>query len=182
MYRCYRLGETATVAERPLVEWVHSPFAELDALAASVGGSAGLEPSTTPIGDMGASDVRHVSSTAADLRVCVLRAVPGELESAYLGTVTAVRPDEFDAQLVDVRDDDVTVATMRAAQLPDAQAAGLEPGAAFTWSVFRKDDGHTRTRTSRLRLTPLPEIDLAELDATAAVLHRLVDDLDPGAF
>lgn len=182
VYRGYRIGETASMAGRPLVESMRGGGGVVDALTRSLESGFPLDSVTQPVATPATGGpVGAVASARSELQARVLAAVPaGRLESAFAGRVVAVRGGEFDAELSDVRADDRRLATMSRRQLPGEVDDRVQIGLRFAWSVFVEDAGPTRTRFSRFRVMPTPPVDVEALKRGAQALRHLAEGAGDG--
>jgi hypothetical protein len=183
VYRCYRLGETANLARIPLPEAVQSTEATLDEFASAVQQGYPVSSSVTSVDEaLDRARVRPDLGSIHALVDAVGDAVRGAAVSRFLGTVTAVRGERFEAELISPARDDQRVADMSLDQVPLSDGQGLLVGTRFLWSVRQRDVGGARERTSRVRLIADSPIDPKRVRATAEALRegqRAADSTGP---
>jgi len=151
VYRSYRLGETAQLAEWPLPHAVRTK--RFDALSECVTRGFPIISSSEPIRTRWIRRWHGTTKESLDtLALAVHEAVPGKITSRFNGTVIAVDAESFDADLVSTQEDDHRVAQMRRDQLSDVEQRRLEPGAVFTWTVFAKERNGIKDNISRVRV------------------------------
>jgi hypothetical protein len=176
VYRSYRLGETANLAECPLPRAVQDET--IDEFTASIDRGFPAFTTTTPINGRWRRWRQRTQVPSFDaVRVEVLRTFPGRVVSRFDGTITAVGDDYFDAELMSPLGDDHRVARMKRNQITNRSRHQLEPGGLFSWSVFELEDGDAKNRTSRIRLRPTPPLHAERLfRGISAIAHLATVD------
>lgn len=180
-YRCYRLGETAELADQPLTraawEGPISARAHGDAVTRGAPGGYPILPITLSIKDHESADFQTAVSLESLWRI-VIQAVPGRVESCYEGTVIDVGEDYFEANLVSPLGDDERVARIGVGQIRDEDRDRLERGARVTWSIFANEVSGAKKRTSSVRLPQRPALKYKELYRGVEILGQFVRDID----
>jgi hypothetical protein len=175
VYRCYRLGETAGLAERPLTEIAQSSDSQLDDMSQASADGFPTASSVRPIAMALESPDR--SGSEAALLSTVRDAVPGVAVSRFVGMITAIDGGRFQADLRDPMSDDIRTADMALDQFVPAEAAEASVGTRFLWSIRQDDRGGTRRRVSVIRPLNDAALDLDRLRAIgdAITSQRLAD-------
>jgi hypothetical protein len=182
VYRCYRYGETAHLAEWPLVMAFDAGEDRFDEMTRAAENGYPVRTMNVPIAAH-FTQRRHLPpglepSVAIDLlRSTRYEALPGHVVSRFDGTITAVEDDCFDAVLRELSGEQRT-ASMVVNQVPEPDRHKLTPGLRFSWSVIVRDRAGTRDRVSRIRLRPMPKVDVDRLGLASKVLAGILAD-DP---
>jgi hypothetical protein len=183
VYRSYRLGETAHLAQWPLVMAFDTGEAQLDEMSLAAERGFPVQTESVPVDErqslLHTSPAPRASDARALLRGVRYDALPGDVVSRFDGTVTAVGKRRFDAVLHGPTGEQRS-ASFVIEQLPTDQREMLEPGARFSWSILVRDRPETRDRVSRLTFRRMPKIDAARLGRASEVLAGLLTD-DPDA-
>ena len=172
VYRCYRLGETAHLAGRPLARAARAN--SWDELARAARQGFPIVARTAKLSAWSPRAAAVSGRAMADLGQTVSLAVPGRVVSRYEGTVVTVDDDEFEVDLLSLPSGDQRIAYMRKDQVRAEELDRLRPGAAFTWMVFEGDGSTGRDRTSRVRFSPDVPLDLEEMYRGAKELKALL--------
>lgn len=180
VYRCYRLGETAHLAQWPLVMAFDADQEQLDEMSLAVERGFPVQTESVPVDERQSLRPDAYSPKPSDARALLrgvrYEALPGEVVSRFDGTVTAVGKRRFDAILRSPAGGQQTASLVIKNQLPDTQREMLRPGARFSWSVLERDRPGGRDLVSRIRLRPMPAVDVARLDRASEVLAGLLGD------
>jgi hypothetical protein len=157
VYRCYRLGETAHLASRPLVTVVQEEEPVYDELTKAVNDGYATRPEVVPIPDSGGGGTSKSPQTLDGLLRTVSQVIQGRLTGRYLGAVTAVHESSFEAHLHSADDELEMFADMNIEQVATSQRDLVKRGAEFTWCTFaREAEGQAKSSTSRVRFMPAP--------------------------
>lgn len=144
VYRCYRLGEAAFLAERTLFESVLMGHG-LDPLAGAVERGFAAKPSASGPG----GPVPDPAEELEELRSTVAASVPGKIDFHYEGVVTEVVGRRFIAEVASPSGGDQTVADIPYKVVPEPERTWIVPGAQFRWTTFLPigvSDSRTRIR------------------------------------
>lgn len=174
VYRCYRLGETAQLADRPLVEVAVDETVILDPITRSVDSGYPLQPDTVALKDR-RSPGRATS--LKELREAVRNF--GRVELRYEGEVMGVSERRFDARLTSPTGDDTRIASFSINQLPPEEVEKLGVGSRFTWSMIVRDRRGARGRESLVRIRSEPPLEPEKLQEAARTIGELLGDDRP---
>jgi hypothetical protein len=187
VFRCYRLGETAFIAGRPLPFLIKRAgrlqVDDLDLMCTLGIQGYPVQPTVTPIDDA-ASEAAPTMPQAREielelLRATVLNAVPGKLIEGWNGVVTdLVDTESFEADLRPVHDAKPVLARMPLAWVMDTQRDHVRPGLRLIWSVWEREQGGSKIRSSTLRLVPVPPVDLERARVAGERMARMLQDED----
>ncbi|MCB1258275.1 MAG: hypothetical protein KDB26_14280, partial [Microthrixaceae bacterium] len=97
---------------------------------------------------------------------------PGKAIRRFVGTVTAVDGDRFQAGLRDPVTDEYRLADMELDQLLPHQAAALSAGTQFLWTLRQTDQWDARTRHSRIRILERAPLNIDQLRAAGAAITK----------
>lgn len=172
VYRCYRMGETATLVDQPLptAAWT----TKRDVFTKQAG--------EFPLRSFSEAILTHLLGQGApqhgsveELMGLVRAVLPGVLAERYDGTVTALdKPaGTFTAELVyglASRSSEQFVAVMELKRLSREQRKLLQPGSQFRWAIYERDQDGFKDSTSRIRMTDSPDLDLERMAAGASAL------------
>jgi hypothetical protein len=172
VYRCYRMGETATIVDRPLPTAVWTTRRDLITKQAGA----------FPLRSFSEAILTHLLGQGApqhgsiDELMDLVRAVlPGVLTERYDGTVTALdrSAGTFTADLaygLASRSSEQFVSVMEVKRVSKEQRALLQPGSQFRWAIYERDEDGFKDSTSRIRMTDPPDLDLEKMAAEASAL------------
>ena len=174
VYRCYRLGETAPLAETPFPVAVTTD--DWDTVSRQATKGFPILSSRVRIGKA-LLEHRQLLSSAQTLGILaaeIRAALPGDIVSRFEGTVVDVAQDTFTAELTQRPGDEQLVAILRSDQIRADDLAVLRPGASFVWTVFKSDHMPSgRDRTSRVRFSRMSPLEPDEMNRSAVEVSRL---------
>lgn len=176
VYRCYRLGETAPLAQTPLSMAAEAGWDEL-ALTAQNG--VPIDNRVVPLSAFAVTS--HVDDTALDdLRNEVDKAVPGVVVHRLRGIVRNVSEDAFEADFRDpLMDPPMRTARFPMSLLYDHERDAIKDGTRVIWTLLdRRADIPERISRVRVRDTPPLDVRQMKLDADAVSFLSKVED-DP---
>jgi hypothetical protein len=173
VYRCYRLGETAPLAGKPLPQAALS--CDWDDLARTASAGTPIANTVVPLTERRS----HFDTDASldELHRVVTRAVPGTVVFRLEGVVIGMSDVEFTAEF----HDDTMEPPMRIATFPRWQLgtsrSDLKRGSLVMWTVLDRQEDIPE-RTSRVTLRREPRLDVAQMTRDAEALADLlkVDD------
>lgn len=150
VYRCYRLGETAYLADTPLVQ---SPYKSMDLMTEEAIKGFPLNHIKLKVDDMFSRSDPDDRPTYALLQDLRNKIVPGRPVERFDGEIVSVEEDgHFLAHLTDAKDGEVTVGRLKPAQFDAAILPTVRLGSRFSWTVFERSQGGTKVRSSVVRL------------------------------
>jgi hypothetical protein len=187
VYRCYRLGETAFIAGRPLPFLIGqgSPLLteDLDAMCTSAIQGYPVQPTVTAIEQL-TSDTTRSDTFGSEIELDRLRAtlrdaVPGTLVEGWNGVVTdLIGVDLFEADLRPVHDTKAVLARLPRNWLTETERNDVRAGQRLVWSVWERERGGSKTRSSKLRLLPVAPVDLEHARAAGERVSQMLQDDD----
>lgn len=171
-YRSYRLGETAGLAATPLATLAFAPATVSSCdrfVAAMLAGAVPALPTTIPITEAFLPGPVPYPAEAFTDPVQYTRAkLKGLPALRYEGTVLEISADRttFLADLLSYSGDEERIVEFPLDMVPVGARDDLELGTPIRWTVSERDsdDGLSRDRTSTLQLTPVPPVDLDQLE------------------
>lgn len=180
VYRLYRIGETAFLADRPLPAAIRDGRIGYDELSRAARrfpiSSTEREIQTLRLPP---ATSRRRPRWDRRLRNAIHTAVPGPVLDHFDGVVTSVSDDSFDARLVSIAGTEEAVATLSIHDIDKRSTGALRPGALISWSTFKRNDGATEPR---LRVRAGAALDPEELERVAEAWEFLSfeeDESDP---
>jgi hypothetical protein len=199
VYRCYRLGETAFLANRPLPTSLARVEARpnsdglqlhelLDAMAATAARGypvhdavVALEAAVPP--QRLALPERQESSAVGDAGLAALvSAVRGTLVEGWNGVITDVSHDGFVvADLTPAHAGEPVLARLPIDWISSDERPQTRPGRRLVWSIWERERAGAKTRSSTLRLLPVPSVDMDAAGRRGAAVQALLRDDDDGA-
>jgi len=180
IYRGYRLGETAQLAQHPLARWSGSADGAFDAF---IQAAANYPTTTTNVTLALPSRFRRRHNKEANpdglrhLREWLERNKPGVAVGRFDGVISEVDEEGriFYADITNVSNLDIAQARLGTDMVPDTQMELLTPGGVFHWTVFERSEGGPKYRTSRLRMAPRSRLRTEDIDLTMRTFSFLVD-------
>jgi hypothetical protein len=183
VYRAYRLGETAQLAQRPLVRW--QPDDGIDALDAFSQAIRDGYPILSqnvklslPVGSGQRAYKAQINEddVVDELAKLLHEALPGRIVACFDGLITRVRSEgSFEAELTNILDFDISQAVLSTQQVLETQKHLVRPGVTFEWIVFERVGDDHKDRTSRLRLEEIQPLDSNAIERAAQDFHFLAD-------
>jgi hypothetical protein len=182
VYRCYRLGETAHLADRPLIATAQEDFDLRDEITRCAESGFPVDSFTLPIDEFlgGEGEEQHRGSLE-QLQWAVRRAAPGRIESRYEGTVTEIEEEHFDAVLTTPNGAETRVAQLAMSQLRAKDRERLSIGSRFSWLMLVNDLADGRERTSRVRVRSSAPLDSKRLESGVERIRGLLFSEDERA-
>jgi hypothetical protein len=145
-YRCYRLGETAFLANAPLV-YHAQPGWKPDEFVSSV-----VEVVDDAWHQLHTTAREHTPSGFDALRPEVEQAIPGVPVDHLQGKVIEIDDNDFRAFVVNLRDSREIVARFPRTLWSNSAPVELALGRTFHWIIFENTLGSAAQRTSRIRV------------------------------
>ncbi|MGY2872855.1 hypothetical protein ACVW00_000045 [Marmoricola sp. URHA0025 HA25] len=173
IYRCYRLGETAHLAARPLFEaaWTQ----QWDELTRRVEQGFPIMSTTADL-KVAFTSPKELSftldpSALKNLREAVIRVVPSmTVQGRFAGTVTHVEADHFQADIVREPGGDAGYGSFQVNQVAAEQRHSLREGIEFFWTLYASE-GNGEPQ-SRIRLVLRRPFDRAVIRRDVAKLAQ----------
>lgn len=175
VYRSYRLGETAHLADKPLVG---ASDEEMDDVTRAILDGFPVVHRAVPVVEMFSEDA--AAAAAEDQRALLegLREfiVPGEPVERFDGEVVALDDEgRFVAHVTDASDGEVSVATVDPAQFMPEVRDSVGVGSRFAWTLFQRPLGRSFVRSSVIRLHKTTAINTEALLAQVRASSRDAD-------
>lgn len=177
VYRCYRLGETAPLAQTPLP--MAAEVGGWDELALTVQSGVPIYNRVVPLSGKPVTSAGE-DSALDDLRDEVDRAVPGFVVHRLRGIVRAVSEDAFEADFRDpLMDPPIRTGRFPMSLLYDHERNAIKDGTRVMWTLLdRRADIPERISRVRVRDTAPLDVRQMKLDADAVSFLAKVED-DP---
>lgn len=159
VYRGYRLGETAQLAENPLALWLPDDDGRgLDAFAEAVRGGYPIRSVNTDIRVANEPVTNQDRDHIRDLAVFVRERLPGKVVDYCEGLVLDdPDPDgRFDVEMTSIHSFNTAHGTFSLQQVQHEQQHWVVRGATVRWTIFERDGASEKDRTSRLFVYPSP--------------------------
>jgi hypothetical protein len=165
VHRCYRIGETASLAGTPLSK--AAATGRWDDYCRPAGAGFPLVSVTTALGAALSAhdDTADAEQQFRRLSSLVYDAVPGDIIEQSDGEVVDLSEATFTVQFDGAADRPAQAVQIPLAQLSKRDRSALTYGALVTWTVFQRSAAGTPDRISRVRLRHEPRLDEAQLAA-----------------
>jgi hypothetical protein len=176
VYRCYRLGETAQLADRPLVETVGS--SEVDDMASCADRGFPIRDSRARINTERILQWKFDAGSLKSLRAAVRKAIPGEVVYRFSGVIKDVGEAAFTAVVTDPVENEQRMARIKIDRIPKDQRERVVREGGFTWTAFLRESNRAGEQISRIRLDPEDHLDLEELARDAESVASVINVAD----
>lgn len=165
VHRCYRIGETASLARTPLSK--AAAIGQWDDYCQQAPANFPLVSVTSALGAVATNhgDPIDTERRFRNLSALVDAAVPGDILEQSDGEVVDLAPTTFTVQFDSAVDRPAQAIRIPLTQLSQRDRTALTNGALVTWTVFQRDSAGTPDRISRVRLRHEPRLDEIELAA-----------------
>jgi hypothetical protein len=172
VYRCYRLGETAYLADKPLPAAARSQStdSQWDSVSREASRGYPLLPDSRDIGDPQQGVPRDERAALRDLKDVVLDAVPGGVVEHFEGTIVELDANEISVEMVDAAGAPATAVIPRTS-IPESEASLVVKGASFYWLLFAEVDSGKRVSKIRFKR---PKFDAQTLERASEFFTRRI--------
>ncbi|OSC31538.1 hypothetical protein B8W69_03570 [Mycobacterium vulneris] len=171
VYRCYRIGETASLAMTPLTQAAETGEWDAYCRAANSGFPLKSVASTLATTAVTRAETTTPVGRLEELKSLIEKAVPGDILSQSDGEVVSIRDGFFSVQFDATGESQAQTVQMPLARLSDRDGRALQEGSLVVWTVFQRDADESFDRTSRVRVRHEPPLDDPQLAAAVAAVH-----------
>lgn len=170
VFRCYRLGEGAPLASKPLAEAVHT--GDYDTMTQEAIKHGDLVSRDVVIGSV---DDESTKMSESEMAAQIAATTPGELLLRYEGTIAKADHDSFVADLV-TAEGVVDQGRMLLDALSNSDRERVAVGARFYYASYRSSGtGSGSTITTKVRFRQEPPVDLEAMRRAGEAYAQLFE-------